>query len=36
MRKIVCPRRETPKIPARFFAMKLLEADIDQALGSAL
>jgi hypothetical protein len=36
MRKIVCARRETPKIPARFFAMKLLEADIDRALGSAV
>jgi hypothetical protein len=36
MRKIVCGRRETPKIPARFFAMKLLEADIDRALGSAV
>jgi hypothetical protein len=36
MRKIVCARRETPKIPARFFAMKLLEADIVRALGSAV
>ena len=28
MRKIACARRETPKVPARFFAMKLLEATL--------
>jgi hypothetical protein len=34
--EIVCARRETPQIPARCFAMNLLEADIDRALGSVV